>query len=118
MKRAALGVLTAIAIVGGLPSAVSADVDFSQVVRLRQDPGPFTMRYSSFADGTGSCSYCARPFATAGGTMRVNLRTYRLVEENKTYDYYLVDATVNTLRRHGNEDWGLAGGDGHEQTSC
>lgn len=83
-----------------------ADVEFTQNVKLRQDKGPFTMRYSSFKDGVGSCSDCAAPFSTAGGRMKVHLTTYKLTEQSKKYDYYLVDATIGTSRRHGNEDWG------------
>lgn len=106
MKRLIIAAAIALAasVVPGAPAG--ADVEFTQNVQLRQDKGPFNMSYSSFRDGVGSCSDCAAPYKTAGGKMRVHLTTYKLTEQSRRYDYYLVDATVSTRDRHGEEDWG------------
>jgi hypothetical protein len=106
MKRPILVMLAAGAMLLTMFSPATADVEFTQQVVLRKDHGPYNMRYSSFADGAKSCTDCPSQFRVAGGKLTTHLRTYKLKEQNNTYDYYLVDATVSTSRRSGNEDWG------------
>jgi hypothetical protein len=103
-KRLVLVVLSlgALLLAGFAPA--TADIGFTQQVVLVKDRGPFTMKYSSFSDGTGSCEDCIRPHKIGGGTMKVHLRAYRLVERAKR-DYYIVDVTVRTKKRYGSEHY-------------
>jgi hypothetical protein len=107
MKRAFVVLILALA--SGLVSTIpaSATIGFGQQVKLRNDPGPFHMKYSSFQNGIGACSDCGHPENTPGGKMTVYPRTYKLVESNKQWDYYLVDVTVSVSGQSGARDSGF-----------
>lgn len=85
----------------------SATIGFSQQVKLRDDHGPYSFNYTSFDDGFNGCSYCTDQPQINHGRLTLNLRTYRLVESNRKYDYYLVDATVSTSGQHGSRASGV-----------
>lgn len=92
----------------GVPAA-QANIAFSQTVRLRNDPGPFYRKATSFPDGWGSCSSpnCTTwPYPNGGERLTIMPRTYRVVDENHRYDYYLVDLDVTMTKRHGSKDYG------------
>ena len=91
----------------GLAPDASATIGFSQQVKLRDDHGPYTYKYSAFNDGYNGCSYCTSKATINRGQVTLNLRTYRLVESNREYDYYLVDATVSTSKQHGTRGSGV-----------
>jgi hypothetical protein len=107
MRRRLLLVLLSLGglLTAGLTVPASADIAFTQQVVLRQDKGPFTMRYRSFPDGYGSCEDCPGPYRTGGGKMKVHLRSYKL-QEQAPKDYYLVDVTITTRDRYGSERYG------------
>lgn len=92
----------------GMPGA-RADISYAQQVVLRNDPGPFYETYTSFRDGAKNCSTppgpCGWPYSTARGKLTIMPRTYKLKEQNRTYDYYVVDLSVRTSDRSGAKDW-------------
>jgi hypothetical protein len=105
----------AVVVMGVLLAAMApsmATIGFSQQVKLRNDPtssAGYARTYTSFSDGQKNCSVRlpntttgCNP-ATAGGNLRIIPRTYKLVESNKSNDYYLIDMTVTTSSRHGSK---------------
>ncbi len=88
--------------------AARANIAFSQTVRLRNDPGPYYRTATSFPDGWGSCgSGCTTwPYPSGGERLTVMPRTYRVVDENRRYDYYLLDLDVTMTKRHGSKGYG------------
>lgn len=98
----------AVTALAAIPSA-RADISYSQQVVLRNDPGPYYRTYTSFRDGAKSCSTppgpCGWPYSIAKGKLTIMPRTYKLKEQNKRYDYYVVDLSVRTSDRSGAKDW-------------
>lgn len=87
----------------GQPAA--ADVAISQQVVLRQDHGPYVMRYKQYYphnDGVATMRAYGR------GRLVFSLKSYKLKEQERRYDYYLVDFTGHTRRRRGWDSLGRA----------
>ena len=115
MRRVSAVVLGTVLLMIAPMAIASATIGFSQQVRLRNDPTNhqgYVRTYTSFPDGYDNCSYMSgqpnqNPCTPAkgGGKIRIVPLTYRLVEENKSKDYYLVDLTVSTSGRYGSKDY-------------
>jgi hypothetical protein len=91
------------------PVVARPDVPFSQQVKLRDDLGPFVIKYRSFNDNEpNGCSNCtAGPLPISSGKVSVEPQTYVLVEQNKKYDYYLVQVAITTSDRKGTRSAGV-----------
>jgi len=110
VRSAAAAVLALATAVGALVllgpgGPAAADVAISQQVVLRQDHGPYRMRYKQYYPGDNGVSVAS---AYGRGRLTFSLRSYRLKERERRYDYYLVDFTGTTSRRRGWETLGRA----------
>jgi hypothetical protein len=90
----AVGVLVLL----GPGGPAAADVAISQQVVLRQDHGPFRMRYKQYYPGDHGVSVDS---AWGKGRLTFSLKSYKLKEQERRYDYYLVDFTGVTSHRRG-----------------
>ena len=112
MKRALFAAVVAMGVMLAAVAPAVGTIGFSQQVRLRNDPSNsagYARTYTSFSDGQKNCSVRlpntttgCNP-STGGGNLRITPRTYKLVESNKSKDYYLIDLTVTTSSRHGSK---------------
>jgi hypothetical protein len=116
MKRWCIVLLAVGAMVAGLVPPSWATIAFSQQVNLRNDPTDstgFVLKYTSFPDGYDNCGYTSgqpnpNPCTPqiGSGKIRVIPRTYKLVEENKKKDFYLIDLTISMFAQDGSKDFG------------
>ena len=42
----------------------------------------------------------------ASGTAKYTLTSYKILDQNRKFDFYLVDVSANLVKRHGDQDWG------------
>ncbi len=42
----------------------------------------------------------------ASGTARYTLTSYKILDQNRKFDFYLVDVSANLVKRTGDQDWG------------
>ena len=100
------------------PFVAHADVAPSQQVRLEQDrpaKGRFKLGYANYQEQTGLCSgsrkygtYRCEGYAVKRGALATKLMTYRLTENVRGYDYYLLDVDVNNVNPSGSSNYGWA----------
>jgi hypothetical protein len=105
MVASAAGVLPVVA----APVPARAGVPFSQQVELRNDRGPYAMHYNAFPDNVAKgCSPCqAGPLPIVSGKVSVAPQTYVLKEQNKKYDYYLVQVGISVSQQKGTRSAGV-----------
>jgi hypothetical protein len=91
------------------PAPAKAGVPFSQQVELRDDRGPYSIKYKAFPDNVAKgCSKCIDgPLPMVSGTVSVAPQTYVLKEENKKYDYYLVEVGISVSHQKGTRSAGV-----------
>jgi hypothetical protein len=98
---------------GLLPTAATSAMPrsgppFSQQVELRNDRGPFAVKYSAFPDNVANgCTSCSAPLPISSGKVSVKPQTYVLIEQNKKYDYYLVQANITVSGQKGTRSSGV-----------
>ena len=98
--------LTAL-VVAALPAApAGADVPAFQDARNRQVK-KFNLTYSRVCP---SCQEGEQPRneipKRATGTAKFIVSSYKILDQNRKYDFFLVDATASLVDRTGDEDWG------------
>lgn len=96
---------------GQRPTDHHRDVPAFQDARNRQVKS-FTVHYRRIcptctdvytpSDPDGSYVY----HHAARGRIHYEVGTYKILDQNRRYDFYLVDATATWKRRRGDEDWG------------
>ena len=115
MRRTAAVLATALLGVAVTVPPSSATIEFSQQVKLKNDPTNsrgFKLRYTSFPDGYDDCSYTSgqpnpNPCTPEIGSGKVTVipRTYKLVTGNHHKAYYLLDLTITTSDIKGSKDF-------------
>lgn len=115
MRKSAVGGLL-LALVASLTtwSATPASAEVKGDLRLvgeRPVRGTFDLKYNNYREQKRTCRphVCTpRGYRVARGEMRVKLRTYRVVESLRKYDYYVLDVDVVNADRYGSSKKGWA----------
>jgi hypothetical protein len=98
-----IGLLAPLAWTGGADADITG---FGSDLRNRQIKH-FSITYTRVCP---SCKEGEQPGpgipATATGTARFTLATFKILDQNRKYDFYAVDASADLVKRHGDEDWG------------
>jgi len=99
---ALVGLVAPLAVVG----TAGADVSAFQSVRNRQIKH-FKIHYQRVCPSCkeGEQQGTANP-GIASGTARFTLASYKILDQNAKYDFYLVDVTAGLVNRKGDQDWG------------
>jgi hypothetical protein len=101
--RPVIGVL-AVALTAVLTSALltapaRADVAISQQVVMIRDAGPYKVNYREGYATSGG--YLGTIYNFASGTLTYSMKAYKLKEQVRKYDYFLLDVTGQTSNRKG-----------------
>jgi hypothetical protein len=81
------------------------DVPAFQSARNRQYKA-MKFRYVRLCPSCTAPRYTSNNFTKATGTVKVEATTYKILDQNHKYDFFLVDATATLTKRKGDEDWG------------
>jgi hypothetical protein len=82
-----------------VPSPTQADVAISQQVVMVRDAGPYSIKYRE--GHAYSAGYLGTAYDFSKGTLTYSMKVYRLKEQVRKYDYYLLDVTAQTSNRSG-----------------
>lgn len=115
MKLRCIMVSTLVLITMTSVGADPATADVRGDVRLtaeRPVSGTFDLDYNNYGEKFQTCDpegICTeKGYKVARGTLKVKLRTYRLVEEVDKFDYYVLDVDVVNADRYGRSKRGWA----------
>ena len=84
---------------------LARDVPAFQTARNRQyKQASFT--YSRVCPGCSGYNYSSNNFPKATGNVSLVMTSYKILDQNNRYDFFLVDVTATIGNRKGDEDWG------------
>ncbi len=86
-------------------TVVAKDVPAFQTARNRQSKA-MKFGYVRMCPNCEGYQYTNPNFPKATGTVKMRVNTYKILDQNRRYDFFIVDATADITSRTGDEDWG------------
>lgn len=87
-------------------TVVAKDVPAFQTASNRQFKAMHKFRYTRLCPSCTAPRYTDNNFKKSTGMVKVVATSYRILEGNGRYDFFLVDVTATLTKRSGDEDWG------------